>query len=1114
MKTQKGVPFVQLFVLAFAAGLFVPSCRPDQGSAEKPLFTLLDARSTSVDFVNQLDFDEKFNIYTYRNFYNGGGVALGDINNDGLIDIYFTANMKGNRLYLNKGNMEFEDITEKAGVAGTRSWSTGVSMADVNGDGWLDIYVCNSGNVAGDFKENELFINNGDLTFTEMAVEYGIADQGFSTHGTFFDYDNDGDLDLYMLNNSFQAIGSFNLTKNARPVRDEAGGDKLYRNDGGIFVDVSEEAGIYGSVIGFGLGVTVGDVDKDGWLDIYVSNDFFEHDYLYINNRDGTFREVLQEQMRSISAASMGADMADINNDGYPDIFVTDMLPQPDARIKTVTTFEDWDRYSFGVKHDYYHQFTRNTLQINNGDGTFSEVGRKAGLYATDWSWGALIFDMDNDGLKDVFVANGIYQDLTDQDYLQYFSNRDVLASIVSGQNVDYRKLIDAIPSNPVTNYAFINQGGYIFRNRTLEYGFGLPSFSNGSAYGDLDNDGDLDLVINNVNMPCFIYRNETNTMYPERTFLVLDLRGEGQNTMAVGSRVTVRYGGNQQYLEMNPIRGFQSTVDRRLHFGFDSVAVVDSITVQWPDGRASLLTEVPTNQFLVISQEEANFQARDFERQLPEKFLFQEIKASGLCDHLHVENEFVDFDRDRLIFHMISTEGPAFSTADVNGDGLEDIFLGGAKDSPGVLFIQISGGQFVKSNQDLFEANRISEDTGSLFFDANGDGAPDLYVCSGGNEFPSSSSALIDRLYINDGKGNFYKSDQMLPTSKFISSSCVTAADFDGDGDLDLFVGERLIPFLYGMPGDGYLLINDGNGKFRDATADLAPGLKQIGMITSAVWADIDRDGDPDLVLAGEWMPVTVFRNDDGKLVNTTTGSGLERSQGWWNRLIPCDINGDGHIDFIAGNHGLNSRFKASPEKPVRMYLNDFDQNGTVDQIICAYNGDESYPLALRHDLIRQIPELKKKYVNYKDYKEQTIEKIFTPEQLRDARVLEAVHMANSLVINNGDGTFRLESLPPEVQFSPVYGALAGDFDGDGITDILLGGNLYRVKPEVGRYDACYGNFLRGMGDDRFAVVPARHSGLRLEGEVRHIAMLHIGGKPCIIITRNNDSVQLFQVQ
>jgi enediyne biosynthesis protein E4 len=1100
------------YFLILLAGMALWSCSPSQGPGSgKPLFTLLRADDTGVEFVNQLDFDERFNIYTYRNFYNGGGVALGDINNDGLIDIYFTANMKPNRLYLNKGNMVFEDITEKAGVAGTRSWSTGVSMADVNGDGWLDIYVCNSGNVKGDFKENELFINNGDLTFSEQAEAYGIADRGFSTHGNFFDYDNDGDLDLYMLNNSFQAIGSFNLTRNARPVRDEAGGDKLYRNDGGRFTDVSEEAGIYGSVIGFGLGVTVGDVNRDGWPDIYVSNDFFEHDYLYINNRDGTFREVLQSQMRSISAASMGADMADMNNDCWPDIFVTDMLPQPDARIKTVTTFEDWDRYSFGVMHDYYHQFTRNTLQINNGDGTFSEISRKAGIFATDWSWGALLFDLDNDGLKDIFVANGIYQDLTDQDYLQYFSNRDVLASIVSGKNVDYRKLIDAIPSNPVNNYAFISRGDYTFADRTHEYGFDHPSFSNGSAYGDLDNDGDLDLVISNVNMPCFIYRNESDTRYPDRSHLILDLKGEGLNTKAVGARVTVRYNGQAQYLEMNPIRGFQSTVDHRLHFGFDSVAVVDTVLVEWPGGSASLLTGVATNQVLVISQTEADRQAGTYDLPDPGSLPFRERSIDGLSGHPHIENDFVDFDRDRLIFHMLSTEGPAMDTADVNGDGLTDLYLGGAKDSPGMLFEQRPGGTFVRTNIDLFERDKVSEDTGCLFFDADGDGDPDLYVASGGNEFPSSSTALLDRLYFNDGRGNFTKSEQLLPTSQFISSSCVAAADVDGDGDLDLFVGERLKPFLYGMPGDGYLLINDGSGHFSDATDGLAPGLKGMGMITTAVWADIDRDGDPDLLVAGEWMSVRVFRNDGGRLSDATAGSGLEQARGWWNRLVPADLDGDGDIDFIAGNHGLNSRFQATEEKPARMYIHDFDQNGTVEQILCVYNGAESYPLALRHDLIKQIPELKKKYVNYKDYKEQTIEKIFTPEQIGAAHVLEATHMASSLLINDGNGHFRLMALPPEAQFSPVYAAAVYDYNVDGMADILLGGNLYRVKPEVGRYDASYGTLLRAAGSLSYTVVPARNSGFRIMGEARNMAVVRIGGKPHLLIARNGDAIQAF---
>jgi enediyne biosynthesis protein E4 len=1082
------------------------------------LFTLLPASATNAGFVNHLDYNKqletKFNIFTYRNFYNGGGVALGDINNDGLIDIFLTSNMGTNTLYLNKGNFVFEDISASAGIEGTGQWSTGVSFADVNGDGWTDIYICNSGNVAGDNRHNELFINNGNLTFTERANEYGLDDSGYSTHAAFFDFDKDGDLDMYLMNNSSRAIGSFNLKENQRNVRNSVGGDKLLRNDGNIFNDVSEKACIYGSVIGFGLGVTVGDINLDGWMDIYVSNDFFERDYIYINNHDGTFREQLTEMMPSISAASMGADMADINNDLYPEIFATDMVPEHNDRLKTKTTFDSWESYKSSVDNGYHHQFTRNMLQLNNTDGTFSEIGRLAGVNATDWSWGALITDLDNDGLKDLFVANGIYKDLTDQDYIQFFSNRDMVMSIVSNNNVDYKTLIDAIPSVKIPNCAYKNLGNYRFQNMADAWGLGEPSFSNGSAYGDLDNDGDMDLVVNNVNMPMFIYRNETSQQLPENHYLKVILNGEGGNTAAIGAKVTVRHKGKLFYQEQMPIRGYLSSVDPRPNLGLGSVAIADTLIVEWPDDRVTIMTRVPTNQVLTLYQKDGvKLSTHIAVPQRPENLYLKNISAEKRIVFNHIENDFNDFRRDKLIYHMMSTEGPRMCQGDVNSDGLVDVYICGAKDQPGVLMMQRRDGTFVSSEKQVFEADKISEDTDCAMFDADNDGDLDLYVASGGNELPESSSALSDRLYFNDGRGHFTRSKQVLPAGRYESTACVRPADFDNDGVMELFVGIRLKPFLYGVPVNGYLLENDGKGTFTNATPRIAPELLNVGMIRDMLWLDVDGDGDLDVLLAGDWMAIKVFLNEKGTFKEKKDAFGTLDTRGWWNCLATGDVDKDGDIDFVAGNHGLNSRFRATAEKPVSMYVNDFDLNGQVEQIISVYDGDKSYPLVLKHDLVQQIPALAAKYPKYEQYKNTQITDMFTPEQLKNAVELDACLLETSLFMNDGKGNFTRAPLPPEVQFSPVYAADIDDYTGDDKPDILLGGNLFNVKPEVGRYDASYGSFLKGDSKGGFTNIPPKVSGFRLNGEIRDIMRMTTPKGEILVIGRSNGPLQVFKI-
>ncbi len=1085
-----------IFLLAF-----VVSCSKKQEIKQEtaPQFELLSATSTGINFSNNLVSTNEFNVYKYRNFYNGGGVAIGDINNDGFEDIYLTSNLNENKLYLNKGDFKFEDITEKAGVGGSKAWSTGVSMVDINADGLLDIYVCNSGDVQGDNKQNEFFINNGDLTFTEKASELGLDDKGFSTHASFFDYDKDGDLDVYLLNNSYQSIGSFNLTKNERPKRDVLGGDKLFENKDGKFIDVSEKAGIYGSIIGFGLGVTVGDMNDDDWLDIYVSNDFFERDYLYINQKNGTFKECLTSTINSISGASMGADAADVNNDGYNDIFVTEMLPSEYDRLKTVTTFEDWNKYQYNLKNDYYHQFTRNMLQLNNSNLTFSEVGRFSGVEASDWSWGALLFDMNNDGLKDLFVANGIYKDLTNQDYLKYIANQEVIEAIFKNNELDYKKLIDIIPSNKVKNHAYINLGGLKFESQNN--GLNTESFSNGSAYGDLDNDGDMDLVVNNVNAEAFIYKNNldnTNTNY-----LKVILKGEGLNKDAIGAKLKLTNKENVYYLEQQPARGFQSSMDNRPNFGFKDKDSL-TLTVTWPSGKITKLVNVDVNTTITLNEKDAVLDENNVVAKNNEKPLF--TKNKGIINFVHKESNYIDFNIERLTPFMRSTEGPKMAVADVNNDGEEDIFIGGSKNTSGTLFIQ-KNNRFVKQTIGDFELNKVTEDAESAFFDADGDGDLDLYVCSGGVEFSKFSPNYLDKLYINNGSGNFTISKQLLPTLEgYHSSSTVTVADIDNDIDLYVFVGERVIPNAYGNPGSGFLLINDGKGNFTEKSNEFAPEFKNLGMITDAIFIDINNDNFKDLVVVGEFMGIEVFENNKG-IFKKSKSNKLSNLKGWWNTIEQSDLDNDGDLDLIVGNHGLNSRFRASEKEPIKLFANDYDGNSFLDPILAftAENGKQ-YPYALRHNLVDQLKYLSKKYPDYESFKNASIDSIFTKEQLDNSLILEANILSSVALINNGDFTFEVKELPFNAQLTPIYAISTDDFDSDGDQDIILGGNLDGVMPEFGRYDASFGTYLENIGNANFKSHKTG-KGLNIRGQVRAIKNI----KSKIFITKNNDSLEVY---
>jgi hypothetical protein len=1105
-----------------------PRTKADRSPAPagSTLFTKLPAAHTNVDFENQIEYTEDTNVFTYRNYHNGGGVAIGDLNGDGRQDLYFTSNQGDNRLYLNEGDWWFRDVTEAAGVAGERAWSTGVSLADVNGDGRLDIYVTNSGEISGDNRKNELFINRGTgedgvPRFEEQAEAYGLAHEGYSTHASFFDYDRDGDLDMYLLNNAFTPISDFNLRNNQRTQRDALGGDKLFENRDGAFVDVTEESGLYSSEIGFGLGVTVGDLNRDGWPDLYISNDFFERDYLYVNQQDGTFREVLPEQMRHSSLSSMGSDFGDLNNDGWPDLFVTDMLPERDDRLKTTTTFKPWREYQNMVGNGYYHQLLRNTLQLNNGNGTFSDVAPIAGVDATDWSWGALIADFDLDGHKDIFVANGVYKDVTNQDFLQELMSQETARRMKERGRSEFLNLIEDIPSNKISNYAFRNAlgadstTGPIFRDAAAEWGLDTPSFSNGAAYGDLDNDGDLDLVVNNLNMESFVYRNEADRR-SGRHSLQLVLEGEGDNSFGVGAQVTVETGSTTIYKEQMPVRGFQSTVGHRLTIGVGEADTLDRVTVAWPDGRTQRLRDVAADQVLTVRQSNAA-PASEADRpslSLPDPSTQPFVDVTDEVDldaATHEENRFVDFTREGLIPKKLSTEGPRLAVGDVNGDGREDLYVGGAKKQPGRLLVQRPSGRFVPTNEDLFADDQISEDIGATFFDADNDGDQDLYVVSGGNEYTEEAPALADRLYINDGSGTFTKARGRLPTLRR-SGSVVAASDVDGDGDQDLFIGSRVVPWNYGADPKSVLLENDGTGHFTEVTGEVAPKLREIGMVTDAVWTDATGNGQEDLVVVGEWMPISIFENTGGRL-RRLTPSGLTQSSGWWNRVAAADFDDDGDTDFVVGNLGNNTRLKARPNRPASLYVNDFDRDGSEEPVLSMYRGGENVPFVLRNRLIEEIPPLQEQFSSHEAYAGTPISSVFSADQLDAADVKRAHTFSTVYVENEGDGSFSMRPLPFETQLSPMYGIFPEDVNGDGHLDVLLAGNFHGAPPNLGRMDASHGVVLRGDGTGRFSAVPTRESGFSVTGEAREIKTITTTAHgPLVLVAKNDGPVQVFR--
>lgn len=1100
---------VLFFLLLFA--MTIISCNESQETR----FSLLDSQETGVTFTNNLESTPEFNILNYLYFYDGGGVSIGDINNDGLPDIYFTANMQENRLYLNKGNFRFEDITAKAQVSGSADWTTGTTMADVNGDGLLDIYV-SSVNYLTQSGRNQLFINNGDSTFTERAAEFGLDFQGFAKQASFFDYDNDGDLDMYLLNHSVHSEESFTKAEKRNTYSEESG-DKLYRNDEGTFTDVTREAGIYSSMIGYGLAATVSDVNNDNCQDIYVSNDFHENDYLYLNNCDGTFREVIEKSTGHNSRASMGADIADFNNDGLADIFVLDMLPFEETTRKSAVSSEPYNAYKIQRQFGYHPQLIRNTLQLNRGidkEGVplFSEIAQLSGVDATDWSWASLFFDMDSDGRKDLFITNGIYRRPNNLDYLAVARSEQAQEVMRRGMSDTTMSLIQRMPQVKIPNFAFINEGDYSFTNKKAT-GLNSSSFSNGAAYGDLDNDGDLDLVVNNVNMEAFIYKNETLER-ENRSFLKLKLKGNAGNSYGIGARVKIFTDGNNQLYEMIPTRGFLSSVEPILTIGLDTLKTVDSLSVYWPDGSKQILKDIPANQTLLLKQEDAKTDDEPARNEVEEPLFRNATEAYGPLFR-HRENTYSDYDLQQLVPHMLSTQGPAMAVADINGDGLDDFYVGGAKNQSSSLYVQSKSGGFEAGRSSAFESDKMYEDTDAAFFDANGDGAPDLYVVSGGNEFSAQSNSYQDRLYLNDGNGTFLKFDDALPPIRE-NGAVVAPSDFDADGDIDLFVGNRSVPGSYGSIPRSYLFQNDGNGRFRDVTEVLSEGLADAGMITDAAWQDVNGDGIPDLILTGTWMPVSIFINSEGIIKNQTAASGLSESNGWWNTLEPGDFDGDGDIDFLAGNLGLNAYLKASKEEPLRLYVKDFNEDGRQDPVIAYTESGKEFPAHPRDELLTNFKYLRSEFRTYGDFAGKSMQQIFGKQLKEDVSIKDIYMLSSSYLENDGSGRFSLHELPAEAQFSPIFAIKARDFNNDGLLDALVGGNFFDVKPSVGgRYDAGYGLYLQGSSDKHFDAVDLMKSGFILKGEVREIGLLKAADNRLLIpVARNNDSLLLFEQQ
>lgn len=1067
---------------------FFSACNDNQ---QKTLFSKLDYTETGIDFKNTLFDNNNFNVLNYVYFYNGGGVAIGDINNDGLPDIFFTGNMVKNRLYLNKGNFEFENITDKSGVASKQGWCTGATIVDINGDGLSDIYICRSADAIPSRRKNLLFINNGDLTFTEKAEEYGLANDGYSTQAVFFDYDKDGDLDMFLINHSLQGYTTGAVENPGwRQEHNTSFECKLYRNDydetlkHAVYTNVSEQSGIISNVLSFGLGLAISDFNNDGWPDVYVSNDFNEADYLFINNGNGTFTEKLKDYMDEVSLYSMGSDAADYNNDGLVDLITMDMLPEDNYAQKTHQGAENFDKFQQLFRLGFYNQYSRNMLQKNNGDGTFSEIGQLAGISNTDWSWAALISDFDNDGNKDLLATTGYVKDYTDMDFVQY--GVDLTIKQRKGEKVDaIKEYINKMPANQLASSIFKNNGDNTFTKVNNEWGLTYKTVSTGAAYADLDNDGNMDLIISNTNDYAGIYRNNGNNK--KNNYLKVSLKGDTKNNHGIGTKVKLYRNGKIFYQEQQPVRGYQSSVDQQLNFGLGSITSVDSVLIIWPNDQYQVIKNVVVNQ--TLKAEIKNATGKWEYQKGNDKPYF--IETGKTLNYIHKENEFNDFTVQPLLLNYFSRQGPCMAKADINKDGLEDIFVGGAKGSSGILFVQTRENKFVRTNQPDILKDSSCEDVAAVFFDANGDGYPDLYVGSGGYEFSDNDPLLQDRLYINNRKGNFEKLEKALP-ELHNSTGCISVADIDSDGDMDIFIGSRVKPGKYPEAPESYILINDGKGNFTDVSSEWLPELKKIGMITDALWIDINNDKRSDLIVVGEWMPVKIYLNQNNRLVDASSRYIKFNSSGLWNKIFAKDFDRDGDADFILGNIGLNTQFKASETEPLSLYFKDFDGNGSIDPIFCYYINGVSYPALSRDDLLDQLPMLKNKFSDYASYAKATINDIFTADQLKNAEVLKAVMLSSVFLQNNGEGGFVVKQLPYEAQYAPVYAIASSDINKDGKTDIILAGNNEWTRIKFGRYRANHGVVLLGDGKGGFNYVSQLQSGLKVRADIRSLQFIN----------------------